>query len=725
MQADAGAIVARWWQIGRFRFDTVTRRLEDEAGGVSLPVKMAAVLQRLAERRGDVVLRDELVREVWEGNVYTGTRALTQVIWKLRRLLDGDAEPADGVGAIRTVSKTGYQLVLPVEMLPPPEVASPAGMPPAQAPDRGPVPYLARLPAAAWVLLSLALLVLVGIASQRWIASVGMARTGVDAEPLQAMTMLDGVEDYPAYNADGSRLAFVWQRAGEAERVRIVNPRRPDLPPRDLHDDPGYTLARPMWLGPGELAYARARDGTDCEVVAVQLETLQRRRLARCFFQRRLAFVDASPDGRWLALARHQQDGQPGISIVLHSVADGSERVLTRPNGLDDGQISFSRSGRQVAFVRGSVTVGDVYVVDIESGRETRLTHDQAPLGGLSWLSDDSGIVFSSVRDGTFANWHISAQGGAPTLFSRTEAATNLAPIPGDPLAVAAVVHKFADTIQRLPLIEGPPLSTLSSNGRNLYAQPCPGDDQLIFMSTRGGRVALWASDGRGERARALPLPPGTPDTASCSPREPRWATTLRPPGADSDSFIIGRLDNREPPLVLAQSSTLNNVIWSLDGRSLIVSSDRNGSWDLWRFDLASRRFDQLTDDHASFGREVQTPTGRWLYYARTGQRGLWRRALADGHPPGPPQPVTDRLDPEDWGNWQWYDGALWLLQRGSAADHLLRCDEAGRNVQIVRSFAPRQVRQFRSLAIAAGDVLITSNVATPQADIVRLAGPH
>lgn len=725
MQAEAGASSARCWQIGRFRFDTVTRRLEDEAGGISLPAKMAAVLQRLAERSGDVVLRDELVREVWEGNVYTGTRALTQVIWKLRRLLDGEAGPADGVGAIRTVSKTGYQLVLSAVTLPPPGAGSPAPAEPAFEPERKPAAAPPRrFRRLVWLLPVLPLLLLAALAMQRWlVVDAGAPSTGVDADRPQALTMLDGVEDYPAFSADGKRLAFVRQHAGEADRVRIVDPRRPGLAPRDLRDEAGYTLARPMWLGPDELAYARAHDGSDCEVLAVRLDTGQRRHLSGCFFQRRLAFVDASPDGRWLALARNQPDGRSGISVVLHAVADGSERVLTWPKGLDDGQISFSRSGRQIAFVRGSVTVGDVYVVDVESGRETRLTHDQAPVGGLSWLADDSGIVFSSLRDGSFANWRVDAQGGEPTLFSRAEAATNLAPIPGDPRAVAAVVHRFADTIERLPLTQGPPLSTLSSNGRNLYAQPCPDGDRLIFVSTRGGRVALWASDGRGERA--LPLPPGTPDTAACSPQEARWATTLRPPGADTDSLVIGHFDGDEPPLVLPQSSALNNAIWSLDGRSLIVASDRDGSWELWRFELASRRFARLTDDHASFGREVQTPGGRWLYYARTGKRGLWRRALASGRPPGPPEAVTDRLDPEDWGNWQWYGGALWLLQRGSAEDQLLRCDEKGREAQVVRSFAPRQVRQFRSLAIAAGDVLIVSKVGTPQADVVRLAGPR
>ncbi len=93
----------RLWQNGRFRFDAVTRRLDDGGTGTALPAKAADVLLLLAERRGDVVLRDELVREVWDGNAYTGTRALTQVVWRLRQVLDGDADAGDGASAIRTV----------------------------------------------------------------------------------------------------------------------------------------------------------------------------------------------------------------------------------------------------------------------------------------------------------------------------------------------------------------------------------------------------------------------------------------------------------------------------------------------------------------------------------------------------------------------------------------------------------------------------------------------
>ncbi|WP_141291955.1 winged helix-turn-helix domain-containing protein, partial [Ideonella azotifigens] len=115
---EAAATAARFWTIGRFRLDLATRSLSAGPGadGIALSenlsVKTAAVLQRLAERAGEVVPRERLIAEVWEGNSYTGSRALTQAIWQLRRVLDTEAA-AGGESAIKTISKAGYQLLLP------------------------------------------------------------------------------------------------------------------------------------------------------------------------------------------------------------------------------------------------------------------------------------------------------------------------------------------------------------------------------------------------------------------------------------------------------------------------------------------------------------------------------------------------------------------------------------------------------------------------------------
>ncbi|HSI61336.1 MAG TPA: winged helix-turn-helix domain-containing protein, partial [Ideonella sp.] len=113
---------AAWpvWQLGRLRFHSGTRQLSDEHGSQSLTLKSAEVLKRLIAGGGEVVSREQLIAEVWQGNSYTGSQALTHTIWQLRRALDAGAE--SGESAIATVSKSGYRLMLPISpVLPVPD----------------------------------------------------------------------------------------------------------------------------------------------------------------------------------------------------------------------------------------------------------------------------------------------------------------------------------------------------------------------------------------------------------------------------------------------------------------------------------------------------------------------------------------------------------------------------------------------------------------------------
>lgn len=77
---------------------------------IKLEPKVMAVLVCLADRRGELVTREQLEREVWGGTV-VGYDALTSSIIKLRKALgDNPRHPR----FIETVSKKGYRLIAPV-----------------------------------------------------------------------------------------------------------------------------------------------------------------------------------------------------------------------------------------------------------------------------------------------------------------------------------------------------------------------------------------------------------------------------------------------------------------------------------------------------------------------------------------------------------------------------------------------------------------------------------
>ncbi|HTD51732.1 MAG TPA: winged helix-turn-helix domain-containing protein, partial [Thermoanaerobaculia bacterium] len=91
---------------------------------VQLEPKIMRVLLRLAERPGEVVTKERLFQDVWEGNFVTED-VLTRAIGELRRVLDDDAASPR---VIETIRKTGYRLIArPETVEAPADLAEPDG----------------------------------------------------------------------------------------------------------------------------------------------------------------------------------------------------------------------------------------------------------------------------------------------------------------------------------------------------------------------------------------------------------------------------------------------------------------------------------------------------------------------------------------------------------------------------------------------------------------------
>ena len=101
-------------QLNELRFDDVVvdfKRYEAHKGGNKLKMtrKEFGTLRLLAERAGEVVTRDELLREVWGYGNYPTTRTVDNHVASLRTKIENDAyEPIH----LLTVHGVGYKLVL-------------------------------------------------------------------------------------------------------------------------------------------------------------------------------------------------------------------------------------------------------------------------------------------------------------------------------------------------------------------------------------------------------------------------------------------------------------------------------------------------------------------------------------------------------------------------------------------------------------------------------------
>jgi DNA-binding winged helix-turn-helix (wHTH) protein/TolB-like protein len=141
---------SRRFRFGLYEFDAAALELRREGALVRLQLQPAQALACLVERADQVVSRDDLRSAVWGDEVFVDfERGLNFCISQIRfALKDNSAHPV----YIRTVPKSGYQFIAPVQHIP---VLAPELSKKEAAPHR---PFNARMAALAFALIALAVL---------------------------------------------------------------------------------------------------------------------------------------------------------------------------------------------------------------------------------------------------------------------------------------------------------------------------------------------------------------------------------------------------------------------------------------------------------------------------------------------------------------------------------------------------------------------------------------
>ena len=187
------AIVLR---VGEWRVDTAAAVMSRDSESVRLEPRMLRLLQCLVDRRGEVVISDELLNQVWPGVIVTPD-SVYQAIATLRRLLGDDPKQPS---YIATVPRVGYKFIAPVEPWPDrPVQQSPTTHPSAESPATKAPRKARRLPLAfAWaagvVVVLVAALAVLGIHVQ-----IGPEQKSIAVLPFLDLTESMGEE----YFADG------------------------------------------------------------------------------------------------------------------------------------------------------------------------------------------------------------------------------------------------------------------------------------------------------------------------------------------------------------------------------------------------------------------------------------------------------------------------------------------------------------------------------------------
>jgi tetratricopeptide (TPR) repeat protein len=118
---------------------------------------------------------------------------------------------------------------------------------------------------------------------------------------------------------------------------------------------------------------------------------------------------DWSPDGD--RIAYHGCDARGDNCSVWVMLAGGFEpsRLTT---SLSDTAPAWSPSGNQIAFISSRAGNWELYLVDLSTGQETRLTDNAAADVAPTWSPDGKRLAFLSNRDGGWAVYILEIRSG-------------------------------------------------------------------------------------------------------------------------------------------------------------------------------------------------------------------------------------------------------------------------------------------------------------------------
>ncbi|HEY2471260.1 MAG TPA: winged helix-turn-helix domain-containing protein [Terracidiphilus sp.] len=639
--------------------------------GDAVPVepKVFRVLLFLLRNPGRLVKKDEILNAVWE-DYSVSDNSLTRSIATLRRLLGDDAREPRYIATVQTV---GYRFLCPVEVI---EGAveglqkSAAEATPDEAqgrPDRNRARWVVGAVVAASVLVT-------GSVGYRAVkARIEAARkTNSRAkhsptEPVRVvqLTNLNGAVSWPAFSPDGKQIAFIWDAGEHPSRgdlyVQFVGG---DSPPLRLTHTRSEYVNPPTWLPNGrEVSFGRCDDNGGAIFVVSALGGPEHRITDVACPYGFVPRVSWTPDGRTLVLADACVSGGPR-SIVVFSMDTGTKRCLlavAKGEELGDAGPVLSPDGQTVAFVRQLIdNTSDLYSIPLAGGTPTRLTADDRMVTDLMWTADGRFICFNSTRKGTERTWRIPT-GGGPIEPETTYPGVGAMSPDGSRLVYPGPSAFEGTTMWRAELSsEGGTVigkqQLLPDSAYEWAPQVSPDGRKIVFESERSGHDEIWKSNADGSDPRKVTSLSGT----AGSPRwslDGNWIVFDYLPVNENHRHIF-EIDAEGRNLHAVVSGDYNNGLanWSRDGKVIYFESDRTGSFQIWRHELATGKETQMT--HSGGLASLESFDGKTLYYSKLSGGGVWAMPVIGGDA----QHVTDALHFGYWGEFAVTENGLYLV---------------------------------------------------------------
>lgn len=207
----------------------------------------------------------------------------------------------------------------------------------------------------------------------------------------------------------------------------------------------------------------------------------------------------------------------------------------------------------------------------------------------------------------------------------------------------------------------GPPTEVITAKGLvNWRPSFSPDGKNVLFESDRLGHSDIWYCHSDGSDCRQLTSLRGTAGTARWAPDGHRIAFEFQSQHY-YDVYVMEVPDGQPRRLTTFAGTDNGAPNWSRNGQWIyFYSTHENGPLQLWKIPFQGGTPVRVTKNGGVYASE--SADGRFLYYSKFEQPGIWRMPLQGGEE----QRVVDQPTGFQWFNWaQSSDGIYFAAHEG------------------------------------------------------------
>ena len=570
--------------------------IERGAEAVHVTPRSMAVLVYLADARGEVRSRNEILDAVWPGMSVTPD-ALSQCVVELRKAFRDDPKhPA----VIQTIPKLGLRLLTPV---------MPAASVEVEPQPQRPAPVRRRLSSKAALITGL-VVVAIGSAALLWNARTPSAwQDPLVGADFTTVTDFIGSEEHATISHDGSFVAFVSDRdgawdvfvgqTGTGDFQNLTRGRIPEL------RNPAVRMLDFSPTGSELMIWSSRNRSWSIPVVGGDLRPGPAG-IAEIGWSRdrtRVVYHPAAP-------------GDPLLVANADEISHG-QQIYVAPSGIHCHFPVWSHDGKTIYFVRGFVPDEmDLWQISAGGGDAQRLTRHNSRVSFPTLLDERTLLYLATSPDG-LGPWVYALDLESRTTHrvkSASNAYTSLAATADRRRLVATEAHPTAGlwSVRLTDGIAGADAVTQIPIHTQRGVAPRLGPDSLLYRAPKAGTDAIWKHEGSadarelwsGQEGRVIDGPALSADgrqvAFTVQSRGRTWLYLMSSDGSGARR-VAQELDVRGTPA------------WSPDGKWIAIAALHEGEPRLFKIPGAGGPAVALTDEHALD--PVWSPSGRFLVY--------------------------------------------------------------------------------------------------------------